>query len=123
VLFDKISSVCFILKIYLYFSIGNGQRRQPALCQLYRRTFVPYSDRRSDAEQLRGVGGGGGGLVDVGGRRREVVAATGVVGIVRLRGGDRARGHGHCGAARTGRGRRRVRRAVAAPSPAEKPRQ
>ena len=26
----------------LYFSIGNGQARKPALCQLYRRTFVPY---------------------------------------------------------------------------------
>jgi len=96
------------------------------MCQLYRRTFVPYSDGRSDAEQLRGVGvggGGGGSLVDVGGRRREVVAATGVVGIARLCGGERARGYGHCGAARTGRGRRRVRRAAAAPSPAEKPRQ
>ena len=22
---------------------GNGQPREPALCQLYRRTFVPYS--------------------------------------------------------------------------------
>ena len=30
------------MKIYLYFSIGNGQPRQPALCQLYRHTFVPY---------------------------------------------------------------------------------
>jgi len=28
-------------KIYLYFSIGNGQPREPALCQLYRHTFVP----------------------------------------------------------------------------------
>ena len=24
------------------FSIGNGQPREPALCQLYRHTFVPY---------------------------------------------------------------------------------
>ena len=31
----------FIWKIYLYFSAGNGQRREPALCQLYRHTFVP----------------------------------------------------------------------------------
>ena len=32
-------------EIYSYFSIGNGQPREPALCQLYRyrRTFVPYS--------------------------------------------------------------------------------
>jgi len=31
-------------KIYLYFIIGNGQSRKPALCQLYRHTFVPYRD-------------------------------------------------------------------------------
>ena len=44
VLFDKIASVYFILKkIYLYFSIGNGGPREPALCQLYRHNFVPYS--------------------------------------------------------------------------------
>ena len=42
-LFDKIASVYFIWKIYLYFSIGSGQSREPALCQLYRHTFVPYS--------------------------------------------------------------------------------
>jgi len=42
VLFDKITSVYFIWKIYLYFSIGNGQPREPALCQLYRHTFVTY---------------------------------------------------------------------------------
>ena len=29
-------------KIYWYFSIGNVQPREPALCQLYRHTFVPY---------------------------------------------------------------------------------
>jgi len=29
-------------KIYLYVSIGNGKPREPALCQLYRHTFVPY---------------------------------------------------------------------------------
>ena len=28
--------------MYLYFSIGNGQPSEPALCQLYRHTFVPY---------------------------------------------------------------------------------
>ena len=33
----------FTRKMYLYFSIGNGQPREPALCQLYRYTFVPYS--------------------------------------------------------------------------------
>ena len=27
-------------KTYLYFSVGNGQPREPALCQLYRHTFV-----------------------------------------------------------------------------------
>jgi len=41
VLFDKIASVYFILKIYLYFSIGIGQPREPALCDLYRHTFAP----------------------------------------------------------------------------------
>jgi len=29
--------------IYLYFSTGNAQPSEPALCQLYRRTFVPYN--------------------------------------------------------------------------------
>ena len=43
VLFDKIVSVHFIRKIYLYSSTGNGQPREPALCHLYRHTFVPYS--------------------------------------------------------------------------------
>ena len=28
--------------MYLYFSVGNGHTREPALCQLYRHTFVPY---------------------------------------------------------------------------------
>ena len=42
VLFDEIAYVYFIWKIYLYFSIGNGQTREPALCQLYRHTFVSY---------------------------------------------------------------------------------
>ena len=40
---DKIASVYFLWKkIYSYFSSGNGQPREPALCQLYRHTFVPY---------------------------------------------------------------------------------
>ena len=43
VLFDKIASIYFIRKIYLYSSIGNDQPREPALCQLYRHTFVPYA--------------------------------------------------------------------------------
>ena len=41
-LFDKIAFVYFILTVYYYFSIGTGQPREPALCQLYRHTFVPY---------------------------------------------------------------------------------
>jgi len=40
VLFDRIDSLYISWKIHLYFSIGNGQPREPALCQLYRRTFV-----------------------------------------------------------------------------------
>ena len=31
-------------KIYLYFSIGSGRPREPALCQLYRHTFDPCTD-------------------------------------------------------------------------------
>jgi len=31
-------------KRYSYFSIGDGQPRKPALCQLYRHTFVHYTD-------------------------------------------------------------------------------
>ena len=38
VVFDKVASVILFEKIYLYFS--NGQPRKPALCQLYRHTFV-----------------------------------------------------------------------------------
>jgi len=41
--FDNIASVYFIWKIYLYFCIGNGQPVEPALCRLYRHTFVPYA--------------------------------------------------------------------------------
>jgi len=58
--FDKIASVYFIWKIYrpIYFSVGNGQPRQPALCQLYRHTFVPYqlqytTDSRTDEVACR----------------------------------------------------------------------
>jgi len=49
VLTDKISSAYFTWKIYLCFSIGNDQPREPALCQLYRHTFVPYSQFSSSA--------------------------------------------------------------------------
>jgi len=44
VLFDKIASVYFVEKMYLYFSIGNDQPREPGLCQLYRHTYVPYAE-------------------------------------------------------------------------------
>ena len=45
VLFEKKNaSAYFIWKIYLYFSIGNGRPREPALCQFYRHTFVPHFD-------------------------------------------------------------------------------
>ena len=43
VLFDKIDSVYFISKIYLYFNVGKGQPSEPALCQLYRHMFVSYA--------------------------------------------------------------------------------
>ena len=39
--------------MYLYFSIGNGQPREPALCQLYRHTFVPYESFLSADSQCR----------------------------------------------------------------------
>jgi len=51
VLLDKIASVYFIWEAYLYFSVGNGQPRGPALCQLYRHIFVPYS--RGLSENVR----------------------------------------------------------------------
>jgi len=44
--------------MYLYFSTGNGQLRKPALCQLYRHTFVPYSsvaDRQADRRTPRNI--------------------------------------------------------------------
>jgi len=40
--FDKIAFVHFLWKKHLYFRLGNDQPRKPALCQLYRHTFVPY---------------------------------------------------------------------------------
>ena len=44
VLFDKNASVYFTRKTYLYFSVGNGQPTEPALCRLYWHTsFVPHS--------------------------------------------------------------------------------
>ena len=50
VLFDKIAYVYFIRKKYFYldFSTGNGQPGEPALCQLYRHTFVPYNETCRD---------------------------------------------------------------------------
>ena len=36
---------------YSYFSVGNDQRREPALCQLYRHIFVPYCRRPVDRRQ------------------------------------------------------------------------
>ena len=55
VLSDKISSEYFIRKTYLHFSIGNGQP-EPALCQLYRHTFVPCAlTRWSSYSQCTGV--------------------------------------------------------------------
>jgi len=43
VLFGKIASAYCIWELYLHFSIGNGPPVEPALCQLYRHTFVPYT--------------------------------------------------------------------------------
>jgi len=45
----KVLPYILFQKIYLYFGAGNGRPREPALCQLYRHSFVPYSDA---AEQL-----------------------------------------------------------------------
>ena len=45
-LFDKIAFI-FYWKVYLYFSTGNGQPREPALCQLYWHTFFPCRWGRS----------------------------------------------------------------------------
>ena len=49
--------------MYFYVSIGNGKPREPALCQLYRHTFVPYWEclrpvwrwrrRRNESKQNR----------------------------------------------------------------------
>ena len=46
VLFDKIASV--FEKKHSNFSTGNRQPREPALCQLYRHTFIPYGNRRTN---------------------------------------------------------------------------
>jgi len=54
VLFDEIASVYFTWKIYLYCSIWNGRPEEPALCQLYRHTFVPC--RRRHARETDGNG-------------------------------------------------------------------
>ena len=37
----KLLTCVLFEKIYLYFCIGNGHPKEPALCQLYRHTFVP----------------------------------------------------------------------------------
>ena len=42
-LLDKIAPYILFEEHIFYFSIGNGQPREPALCQLYRHTFVPYT--------------------------------------------------------------------------------
>ena len=55
VLFDKIASVYFLWKIYLYFSTENGQPGEPALCQLYRHTFVPYDKLKACSQHMRVV--------------------------------------------------------------------
>jgi len=48
VLFDKIASAYILFEkyIYVFFTVGNGQSRELALCQLYRHTFVPYNTYR-----------------------------------------------------------------------------
>ena len=48
-LFDKIVPVYFTCKIFVYFSTENDQPRDPALCQLYRQTFVPHQQRDGHA--------------------------------------------------------------------------
>ena len=53
VLFDKIASIYFIRKIYLRFINGNDQPREPALCQLYRHTFVSYAQHRNTALRIQ----------------------------------------------------------------------
>jgi len=55
VLFDKIASV-YLKNIYLYFGIGNGQPRKPALCQLYRHIFVPYLSWDAEARVATAAG-------------------------------------------------------------------
>jgi len=53
VLFDKIASVYFIWKTHLHFSIGNSQPREPTLCQLYQRTYVPHAERHSRKQCIK----------------------------------------------------------------------
>jgi len=55
VLFDEI--VSYILFEIHIISIGNGRPREPALCQLYRHTFVPYSSGNNTGNKspLRGL--------------------------------------------------------------------
>ena len=44
------ASECYLIKLlshilfekYIYFRTGKGQPREPALCQLYRYTFIGY---------------------------------------------------------------------------------
>ena len=56
VLFDKIASVYSIWKIYQYFSTGHGRLGEPALCQLYRHTFVLYVPRgRGSLTEVRDI--------------------------------------------------------------------
>ena len=63
VLFDKNASVYFILKIYLYFSVGNGHPREPAPCQLYRQFHSqcaasydgPFLVCTAESNQIRAV--------------------------------------------------------------------
>ena len=55
-LLPYISYIPYILceKIYPYFSTGNGRPGEPALCQLYRHTFVPYRPQLGRAYMARG---------------------------------------------------------------------
>ena len=45
-LFHKVAPYISFEKKYLYLSIAHGQPREPALCQLYRHTFLPYMKTR-----------------------------------------------------------------------------
>ena len=54
VLLDKIASVYFSSKMYLYFSNGTGQPREPAVCQLYR--HFPSLSSMSSLVSSRDIG-------------------------------------------------------------------